>query len=212
MFQKKDIQLCLLDCGGVVYPYSLDYFYAQVSKYNLKEDSLHFKWKELMLGKISVSDFNKDVCSLCGVCYDSQKEAELNFSLLKGVGKIYPQTRELIAYLKGKNLKIGLLSNALPQLECTIGELCLDKEFIFPSYHLKDLKPNASIFKKVQERTQIPFHKMLFIDDKSENVEVALSFGIKSLVYNPKTVLNDIKRIVGEKNVRCSCNRRCNCR
>ena len=87
-----------------------------------------------------------------------------------------------------------------------------DREFVFPSYQLKVLKPNVSIFQKVQEKTKIPFQNMMFIDDKSENVETALKLGIKSLVYNPKTVLNDIKRIMGVENVRCSCNRRCNCR
>lgn len=212
MSQKKDIQLCLLDCGGVVYPYSLEPFYNEILKYNSKGGSFHFKWKELMKGEILVSDFYQDVCSVLGICFDNEKEQKLNLSLLNGVGKIYPQTKELISYLKGKNIKVGLLSNALPQLEATILELPFDREFVFPSYQLKVLKPDVSIFQKVQEKTKIPFQNMMFIDDKSENVETALKLGIKSLVYNPKTVLNDIKRIMGVENVRCSCNRRCNCR
>ncbi len=212
MKQRQDIKLCLLDCGGVVYPYSLEPFYQCLEKYSIKAKSLHFKWKDLMLGRISISDFNKDVCFLCGVPFDAIKEKEIGCSLLNGVGSVYPQTKEMISYLKGKNIKIGLLSNALPQLESTIEGLPFDREFVFPSYKLNILKPDALIFKKVQEQTKIPFQNMLFIDDKKENVSVALQLGIKSLVYNPKTVLNDVKRIVGEKNVRCSCNRRCNCR
>lgn len=212
MKQRQVIKLCLLDCGGVVYPYSLEPFYKRLSQYGLKQNEIHLKWKELMLGKITVSDFYKDICCRGGFCFDDKIEKELNLSLLKGVGQIYQETKEMISYLKGKNIKIGLLSNALPQLSSTIDSLLFDKEFIFPSYQLKELKPDALIFKKVQEQTKIPFQNMLFIDDKKENVSVALQLGIKSLVYNPKTVLNDVKRIVGEKNVRCSCNRRCNCR
>ncbi|MBQ8250820.1 MAG: HAD-IA family hydrolase [Alphaproteobacteria bacterium] len=212
MRQKQDIKLCLLDCGGVVYPYSLEPFYKCLSQYGIKQNSLHLKWRELMLGEITVSDFYKDISCLSGFYFDDKIEKELNLSLLKGVGQIYQETKEVMSYLKGKNIKIGLLSNALPQLSSTVDNLLFDKEFIFPSYQLNALKPDELIFKKVQEQTKIPFQNILFIDDKKENVHAALQLGIKSLVYNPKTVLNDVKRIVGEKNVRCSCNRRCNCR
>ena len=208
----KDIKLCLFDCGGVVYPYSLEPFYQCLEKYSPKAKSLHFKWKDLMLGQLSVSDFNKDVCRLLGVTFDEVKEKEINSSLLKGVGPIYAQTRELISYLKGKNIKVGMLSNALPQLEATIEGLGFDSEFVFSSYKLNALKPDELIFKQVQEQTKIPFENMLFIDDKKENANMAMCLGIKSLVYNPKTVLNDVKKIMGGKNVRYSCDRGCNCR
>ena len=212
MKQFKDIKLCLFDCGGVVYPYSLESFYLCLEKYYPKAKSFHFKWKDLMLGRISVSDFNKDICSLLGVDFDEKKSKELNDSLLKGVGPVYPQTRELISYLKGQNVKIGMLSNALPQLEKTIEGLSFDFDFVFPSYKLNALKPDEMIFKQVQNQTKIPFENMLFIDDKKENVNAASLLGIKALVYNSKTVLNDTRKIMGGKNVRYSCDRGCNCR
>ncbi len=212
MKQFNDIKLCLFDCGGVVYPYSLDPFYQCLEKYSPKAKSLHFKWKDLMLGRMSVSEFNKDVCHLLGVSFDEEKEKEINCSLLKGVGAVYSQTRDVISYLKGKGVKIGMLSNALPQLEVSIDELPFDHEFVFPSYKLNTLKPDELIFKQVQEQTKIPFEQMLFLDDKKENVCVSMRLGIKSLVYNPKTVLNDVRKIMGGKNVRYSCSRGCNCR
>ena len=212
MKQFKDIKLCLFDCGGVVYPYSLEPFYQCLEKYSPKAKSLHFKWKDLMSGQLSVSDFNKDVCRLLGVTFDEVKEKEINSSLLKGVGPVYPQTKDVIAYLKAKGTNIGMLSNALPQLEATIEGLGFDSEFVFLSYKLNALKPDELIFKQVQEQTKIPFENMLFIDDKKENANMAMRLGIKSLVYNPKTVLNDVKKIMGGKNVRYSCNRGCNCR
>ena len=208
----QDIKLCLFDCGGVVYPYSLVPFYQCLEKYSPKAKSLHFNWKDLMLGQLSVSDFNKDVCCLMGLSFDEKIEKEINCSFLKGVGPVYSQTRAVISYLKGKGVKIGMLSNALPQLASSIGELPFDHEFVFPSYKLNALKPDELIFKQVQEQTKIPFKNMLFLDDKKENVSVAENLGIKALVYNPKTVLNDIKKIMGGKNVRYSCNRGCNCR
>ena len=84
----------------------------------------------------------------------------------------------------------------------------IKKEFEKNDYST-DLITKAYKFAKELHKDQRRKDGKLYI---SHPVEVALSFGIKSLVYNPKTVLNDIKRIVGEKNVRCSCNRRCNCR
>lgn len=209
--KNKDIKLCLFDCGGVVYPYDLSFFYDCLNENKTNIDKPHLLWKELMQGDISVSDFYKDVCQKYGCVYNEKQAEILTKALLKGVGSVYLETLEVMRFLKAKNVKIGLLSNALPQLEKTINTLPLDKEFVFPSYVLRSLKPDIEIFKKVQEKIKIPFENILFIDDKIENVKIAQQLGIKSLVYQRKKVLNKVKCLMGEKNVRYSCDWRCHC-
>lgn len=212
MGEKKDIKICLLDCGGVIYPYSLTPFYEYLKNNGVYKHTFKFKWKELMQGMITTSFFYQDVCQKCGMSYDKKREDELDRVLLLGVENVNLETQEIVRYLRGQNIKIGLLSNAIPQLEGSIKEIFFDEGFVFPSYHLKALKPDVEIFKKVQEQTKIPFEQMLFIDDKKENVDAANQLGITGVVYNQKTILMDVKRVLGENNVRYSCNWRCNCR
>ncbi len=209
--KNRDIKLCLFDCGGVIYPYDLSSFYTCLNVNKSSIDKPHLLWRELMQGEISVCHFYKDVCQKYGFVYSEKYNDIFTQALLKGVGNVYQETLNVISYLKAKGVKIGLLSNALPQLEKTITALPFDKEFVFASYQLGLLKPDIEIFKKVQTKSNIPFSKMLFIDDKAENVEVAKQLGIKSLVYQQKKVLNDVKILMGEKNVRYPCNRRCYC-
>lgn len=39
---------------------------------------------------------------------------------------------------------------------------------------------------------------MIFIDDKEQNVQSAQKLGIRGLVFNKKTVLEDCKKIIQE--------------
>ncbi|MBO7243864.1 MAG: HAD-IA family hydrolase [Alphaproteobacteria bacterium] len=205
------MKVCLFDCGGVIYPYSLAPFKRWLSD-KTSEKSFSFKWKELMTGEISFSSFSKDVCHQLKIDYTPNKEKEIFLSLCKGKGDFYSQTLDLISYLKAKNVQMGLLSNALPCFEGTLDSLPLTKEFIFPSYELGLLKPDKRIFQEVLKKMKVNPDEVLFIDDKKENVEVALSVGFKSFVFQKETALINLKKIMGEKDVGYIGRGRCHCR
>ena len=93
------MKVCLFDCGGVIYPYSLSPFKKWVSEQTLKQ-SFSFKWKELMTGELSFSSFSKDVCAQINVSYSSNVQKEIEESLLKGMGHFYPETKKIMTCLK----------------------------------------------------------------------------------------------------------------
>ena len=205
------MKVCLFDCGGVIYPYSLSPFKKWVSEQTLKQ-SFSFKWKELMTGELSFSSFSKDVCAQINVSYSLNVQKEIEESLLEGMGHFYPETKKMMTYLKDKKIQMGLLSNALPNFEGSLDELPLSKELIFPSYQLGLLKPDKRIFLTVLEKMKVHPSDVLFIDDKKENVEAALSLGMKSFVFQKETALDNLKKIMGDQNVGYIGHRRCYCR
>lgn len=210
-FNGIKMKVCLFDCGGVIYPYSLAPFKKWVNEQTLKT-SFSFKWKEVMTGELSFSSFSKNVCEQIGVCYAPCIQEEIKDSLLKGMGDFYPETKRLMSYLKDEKIQMGLLSNALPTFEGTLDELPFSKDLIFPSYQLGFLKPDKRIFKAVLEKMNLQASEVLFIDDKKENVEAALSVGMKSFVFQKETALDNLKKIMGERNVGYIRHRRCHCR
>ncbi len=212
MSDKDKIKLCLFDCGGVIYPYSLTPFNDFVLKLSKKETPLRFKWRELMAGKISFDTFCQDVCTQIGCEYTQERRLQMDEKLHQGVGSFYAETLKSISYLKAKGVKVGILSNALPCLTDTVKNIGIDEEFIFPSYKIGLLKPDTTVFKIVQEKTGLSFQEMLFIDDKVENVKAAEKMGIKSLVFDLKTVCNKIKTVCGERDAGYISHWRCYCR
>jgi putative hydrolase of the HAD superfamily len=205
------MKVCLFDCGGVIYPYSLKPFNDWIQE-KTGTNKPSFLWKELMKGDVSFSTFCKDVCDKTGQEYLPETEKKIHTLLCAGVGKIYPQTIELMSYLKKKNVKIGLVSNALPHLDAALKDLPFDLEFMFPSYQMDALKPDEKIFKAVLKKINEKPEDILFIDDKKENVKAAESFGIKGIVFEKETVLKSVQKMMGENDVRYIGYRRCHCR
>lgn len=205
------MKVCLFDCGGVIYPYSLTPFKKWLAKKS-NQSTYSFQWKELMTGEISFSSFAKNVCQQTNIQYSLKIQKEIEDSLLKGMGPVYPQTKELMRYLESKNIKMGLLSNALPNFEGTLDGLPFSKELMFPSYQLGLLKPDKRIFSAVLKKMNLNAKDVLFIDDKPENVKAALDVGMKSFVFQKETAFENLKKRMGEKNVGYIGCWRCHCR
>lgn len=201
--QKNKITLCLFDCGGVVYPYTLEPFKKFVQSEFLKGKGVcpSFAWNALMSGEFSFEEFCKDICEKSNVQCTKKTVLKIDDVLHQGVGPVYDDILESIHFLKSRGVKIGMLSNALPCLKDTINSLPLDRDFVFLSYELKMLKPDERIFKKVQALSGVPFNEILFVDDKIENVNVASKLGIKTILYNQKNVLNSIRNLCGDNHV-----------
>lgn len=205
------MKVCLFDCGGVIYPYSLTPFKAWVALKN-KGNPVSFKWKELMTGKFSFPSFCKDVCDKINQPYTVETEVKIASLLIEGRGDFYPQTLQVMDYLTQKNIQMGLISNALPLFDDTLSHLSLKRELIFPSYQTGILKPDKKIFQLVIQKTKLDPKDILFIDDKQENVNVARSCGLQGLVFQKESIINQVKEIMGEKDVGYSGCRRCDSR
>ena len=202
------MKVCLFDCGGVLYPYSLSFFKEWLTAHKQKEPK-SLKWKELMMGEISFSSFSKDVCDQIGVAYTLTTQEKIKTALINGKKDFYLETMVLMSFLKEKNIQMGLLSNAIPLFEGTLQNLPLSEELMFPSYQMGLLKPDKKIFDAVLKKINVNPCDVLFIDDKKENVEAAVSCGMKGIVFQRETVLSQVKKILGGQDVRSFRNRRC---
>lgn len=104
--------------------------------------------------------------------------------------RLRPDTLELMKDLKGRGLRLGILSNMSSDFHRDFfapksgayRELC-DVEVISGFEHV--CKPDARIFAIAERRMGIPAARLAFLDDSARNVDAARACGWKSEVYPP---------------------------
>ncbi len=198
------IKYCIWDVGQVIYPFSLDYLeewvYSKTTNKNTvtkKGGVKSFNYKPYMLGTIDDKIFCRNICDEYEIPFEQKYLIEIKEALHNGVGKFFTETLKTMEYLSEQGIKNCILSNALPMLADTASEL-VKTEYSFCSFNLKLLKPTPEIYEKVRQNLNCYFEEMIFIDDKEQNVQSAQKLGIRGLVFNKKTVLEDCKKIIQE--------------
>ncbi len=94
-----------------------------------------------------------------------------------------PEAREILGQLKAMNLKIGVLSNTLPNIQPTLEAVGLADLIDLPmaSCTLGYLKPEPEVFRLAATALELEFGEILFVDDLIENVEAARALGMPAL-------------------------------
>ncbi len=195
------VRFCIFDVGGVCYPYSLtplnECLRAQtkdVALFDARHGAKSYNFDSFMSGKTDYKSFCKDLCRYCKVPYNKKMPALINKALHRGVGPYFKETLSLMRYLRGQNIKVCLLSNALPNLKDTASHLTFPSQ-IFTSFELGLLKPNPKIYQTVLEKLEAKPNEVIFIDDKLQNVQAAQKLGLHSIVYERETVFKKVKQI-----------------
>ena len=193
------IKYAIFDVGGVCYPYSLDALnnWAFDKSYDkdefvLKGGVKSFDYNPYMKGDIDFEGFCKKLCEHSFVEYDKGRKEEIDKKLHEGVGDFYNETMRVMEELKKKGIKVGLLSNALPNLSDTADMLVEDK-YCFVSYELRCLKPSEEIYQKMLDVLGCRAEDVIFVDDKEANINSAKKLGIYGIVYKPETILRNIQ-------------------
>ena len=90
--------------------------------------------------------------------------------------------REVLNELRGRGLKIGVLSNTLPSIERTLDAIGLRDLVDVPlaTCLLGVHKPEAQAFRLAAEAQELPPAESLFIDDLPENEEAARAVGMRA--------------------------------
>lgn len=90
--------------------------------------------------------------------------------------------REVLAELRARGLRIGVLSNTLPSIDRTLRALGLDDlvDVAVASCTVGAHKPEARAFTSALERLGLPAGEVLFVDDRPENVEAARALGMRA--------------------------------
>ena len=113
---------------------------------------------------------------------------------------INTEVLNFIDFLKNNGYRTYILSNAPLDLPDYLSRNDLDKYFIGKviSAEEKIAKPDKKIYELLLNRFSLNPEECLFLDDKSENIQGAISCGINGYVFdynNFNTFLKDINRL-----------------
>ena len=181
----------LFDLGGVIINWNDDWLYDEITS-QLKQPFEKIKSKynanlcSLFESKINESEFWDLVLGSDNIIDDKiisktfLKKSSINYDFLN-----------FAKSLKTNGQSIGILSNLTPETStCIEKNLLEDFDYHFYSNSIKLSKPNPEIYRYVCE--QINSQKILFIDDKQENLDAARVFGMETLLFTSKDFTNGI--------------------
>ena len=197
------IKYCIWDVGKTIYPYSLDPLNEYCMKHSRNPEALAqkggvkaFDFDPYMKGKINFRKFCNELSKFCQLRMTSTTFININKEMHRGVGQVFPETKEAMEFLQSQGITNCILSNALPNLAGTgIVEGLIDEKNAFTSYELRLLKPSPKIFKAVLERLGAKPEEVIFVDDKLKNIEAANKLGMHGIKYNRETIVKNIHSI-----------------
>ena len=181
----------LFDLGGVIINWNDDWLYDEITS-QLKQPFEKIKSKynanlcSLFESKINESEFwdlvleKNNIIDKKIISKTFSKMSSINYDLLN-----------FAKSLKNDGHTIGILSNLTPETS-----MCIDKnqfkdfDYHFYSNSLKMSKPNPEIYQYVCE--QIDSKKILFVDDKQENLDAAKLFHIDTILFTPGDSSDDL--------------------
>ena len=181
----------LFDLGGVIINWNDDWLYDEItSQLNQPFEKIKSKYNanlcNLFESKINESEFWDLVLGSDNIIDDKiisktfLKKSSINYDFLN-----------FAKSLKTTGQLIGILSNLTPETStCIQKNLLEDFDYHFYSNSIKLSKPNPEIYQYVCE--QINSQKILFIDDKQENLDAAKVFGMETLLFTSKDFTNGI--------------------
>ncbi|MDB4348582.1 HAD-IA family hydrolase [bacterium] len=181
----------LFDLGGVIINWNDDWLYDEITS-QLKQPFEKIKSKynanlcSLFESKINESEFwdlvleKNNIIDKKIISKTFSKMSSINYDLLN-----------FAKSLKKNGHTIGILSNLTPETS-----MCIDKnqfkdfDYHFYSNSLRMSKPNPEIYQYVCE--QIDSKKILFVDDKQENLDAAKLFHIDTILFTPGDSSDDL--------------------
>lgn len=122
--------------------------------------------------------------------------------------KPVPYAREVLEELRARGLKIGVLSNTLPSIGCTLEAVGLHDlvDVAVATCTVGIHKPDAGAFLHAAAALGLRPEEVLFVDDKQENVDAARALGMTATVIDlrgqDKGAIHDLRAVltlVGER-------------
>jgi putative hydrolase of the HAD superfamily len=126
-----------------------------------------------------------------GASLDDGQVAELLAADVDHWGDLNQPMVDWIWRLQKVGVKTGILSNMGDAMEAGLSAKYpwLDKfDHRVWSYTLKLAKPEAEIYRHAVEGLGVPAGRVLFVDDKAENIKAAESAGLQGIVYGDHAV------------------------
>ena len=187
MNSNKRNKLILFDWGNIVESHTTGY--SNIKAWNDLFIECGYKGEDIgpkNLYKYRITAIS-NVKEFKNVYYKIAKEFKLTATyeeFVKAYDKIfnridyYKDVRDYEISLKDKAY-IGILSNlTIFDKERLDNQVNLSNyDYVFLSFEMECKKPDLEIFEKVQKQVQFEKENILFIDDRTDNIETAKSFG-----------------------------------
>lgn len=187
----------IFDCFGVICePLVVGWYKEHRSQYGRSDDNFDAMLRDFNLGTITEDDVVEYFYTYKGNTFTQEE-------ILHGIDNrlhINEPLVEILRELKKEGHTLILLTNAnhhffrtklyikYPYFTSLFDDIIISSE-------VKMLKPNKDIFLYTLEQINKKPEEILFIDDTTENVEVAESLGIQGIVY---TGVEELKRELGK--------------
>lgn len=102
--------------------------------------------------------------------------------------KAVPNARAVLTELRGRGLKVGVLSNTLPSIDRTLAAVGLADlvDVALATCLIGVHKPEAGAFEYALKALGVQAGETLFVDDRPENVEAARALGLRAALIDLK--------------------------
>jgi len=113
-----------------------------------------------------------------------------------------PAVQTVLAELRALGMKIGVLSNTLPNVAATLKAIGIADlvDVAIASCTLGVHKPHPEAFTRAAELLGVPVEAVLFVDDRVENVDAARALGMQALLIDHSGstpgALHDLRGVV----------------
>jgi putative hydrolase of the HAD superfamily len=192
----RPIDGVMLDFGGVLaQPPSTEALVRLAAAVGLAADSLEEAWfrhrLEYDLGELAGPDYWRFVG---GRSYDP---AALERILAEDAACWAVANEAMVGWvdaLRAAGLRVALLSNMPREVWARLrdGLGWLDRcSVVTLSYELRLAKPDPAIFRRCVSELGLPPSRVLFVDDRSENVEAAQALGFETVVFTTVEALRE---------------------
>lgn len=146
---------------------------------------------DLDQGRTTPREYWALVADAVGASWSPSRIQELWAADFRSWISVEPGTIDVLAELHDGGTRMALLSNAGYDFGDPFRHSPMGSWFeqVFVSAELDDLKPAASIYRLVADRLGIPPERMVFVDNKPENVAGAEALGITGHVFTTPAAL-----------------------
>ncbi|KAK7448512.1 hypothetical protein VKT23_013773 [Stygiomarasmius scandens] len=194
-----DYNTLIFDLGDVIFTYALDSSTQRPSSISPKvlRATLSSKlWGDYEKGLVDEENCYIQASSAVQVNPDDLRMAleEARSSLV-----FTPEMISLLRELQSRGIKLYAMSNiSHPDFQYLSSKFDLTIfERVYTSCEAHERKPELSFYRRVLEDIGEDPKRIIFVDDKVENVLSASSFGIHGIVFdNPKTLRRDLLNLL----------------
>ncbi|KAK3749022.1 hypothetical protein RRG08_056929 [Elysia crispata] len=160
-------------------------------------------WGRMMTGQMTVPEFARVFCQLLSkeINREIQEDTVVAFMSSYGNAQAYPEMLAAARSVRAEGLRTALLTN-----NCYLDEgrtrtlLPLERslfDVVVESCVLGYCKPDRRVYNECLHRLDVTPDQTIFLDDQTDNVEVARSIGITSIKVNsPSQAVAELSRIL----------------